>query len=429
MVEDRVLDEATARAAAEQAREAGLKLGAFLLRQGFPPPDVLARTMTRHVRGLLDDTAAWKGATYRFERGIPDLGGEPLADLPVAAWLLESSSSLMRGRPEDLRARIGPPGARIEIVDAARKRLDGVALDAVTRFALDACDGTRTLRALEESTQDGVSLLQRLYTLVLLGVARPKEETAGAGVRAVSREEAEARLAQAQSSTATHYLVLGVNNDATPDQIRAGYYELARRFHPDRFRSGLLQDLLPQIEAYFAKVTEAYNTLSEPIARAEYDERLAGTRPPEDEPKKDAAYLARENYAKARVLIDRRQYQDAVTFLENAIDLDVKTPYLLELGRLLTRNPRQRQEALGHLRQATTLDPTHAPSWTALGELYARLDRPDQARDAFEKALHWDPTNGEAADGLARLGGKDAPGGKDEGKGLFGGLFGGRGDR
>ena len=53
-------------------------------------------------------------------------------------------------------------------------------------------------------------------------------------------------------------------------------------------------------------------------------------------PEQDTSYLARENYARARLLIDRGRYSDAVVSLENAIKLDGRQAvYHLELGQLL----------------------------------------------------------------------------------------------
>jgi len=45
----------------------------------------------------------------------------------------------------------------------------------------------------------------------------------------------EARLALA--SEAGHYGVLGLDRAASREKIRSAYYALARRYHPDRFRS------------------------------------------------------------------------------------------------------------------------------------------------------------------------------------------------
>lgn len=73
----------------------------------------------------------------------------------------------------------------------------------------------------------------------------------------------------------SHYDVLGVARDATPDEVRAAYRRLARRHHPDRMRAaGTSDDEMPRIN-------EAYRVLSDPARRAVYDaSRRTSAAPP-----------------------------------------------------------------------------------------------------------------------------------------------------
>jgi molecular chaperone DnaJ len=63
-----------------------------------------------------------------------------------------------------------------------------------------------------------------------------------------------------------YYEILGVNRDATEDDIKKAYRRLAMKFHPDRNPDN------PKAEEQFKEAKEAYEMLSEPQKRAAYDQ-------------------------------------------------------------------------------------------------------------------------------------------------------------
>jgi len=67
----------------------------------------------------------------------------------------------------------------------------------------------------------------------------------------------------------THYEILGLSIDATPDEIRAAYRGLAKQYHPDVNHN-------PDAGERFIAVQQAYETLIDPDARARYDLALRG---------------------------------------------------------------------------------------------------------------------------------------------------------
>lgn len=66
------------------------------------------------------------------------------------------------------------------------------------------------------------------------------------------------------------YSVLGVDKSASQDDIKKVYRELALKYHPDRNSDN------PDAEAKFKEASEAYEVLSDPEKRKQYD--LGGTR-------------------------------------------------------------------------------------------------------------------------------------------------------
>jgi DnaJ-class molecular chaperone len=65
----------------------------------------------------------------------------------------------------------------------------------------------------------------------------------------------------------TYYMVLGVSSTESPGGIRAAYRDLAKRLHPDVAGK--------EATRAFQEVSEAYNVLSDPQRRREYNRKLS----------------------------------------------------------------------------------------------------------------------------------------------------------
>ena len=78
----------------------------------------------------------------------------------------------------------------------------------------------------------------------------------------------------AQLDRMNHYAVLGVNRTADKKAIKDAYFRLAGLVHPDRYFGKRLGSYKPKMEQLFARITQAYETLSKNMPRAEYDTKL-----------------------------------------------------------------------------------------------------------------------------------------------------------
>ena len=60
-----------------------------------------------------------------------------------------------------------------------------------------------------------------------------------------------------------YYKILGVDKDATPEQLKKAYHKLAHKHHPDKGGGDAEK---------FKEVTEAYSVLSDAKKRSAYDQ-------------------------------------------------------------------------------------------------------------------------------------------------------------
>ena len=62
-----------------------------------------------------------------------------------------------------------------------------------------------------------------------------------------------------------YYSTLGVNKNASDDEIKSAYRQMAKKYHPDLNKT-------PEAAEKFKEVNEAYSVLSDKQKRANYDQ-------------------------------------------------------------------------------------------------------------------------------------------------------------
>lgn len=99
--------------------------------------------------------------------------------------------------------------------------------------------------------------------------ARQKKKEAKEKARAAAQAEKQRQRmsdpseAERIAKEQDHYVVLGVNADATAKQLKTAYRMMSLKYHPDRPKGST---------AAFQRIAGAYQTLSDPVKRRDYDD-------------------------------------------------------------------------------------------------------------------------------------------------------------
>jgi len=72
----------------------------------------------------------------------------------------------------------------------------------------------------------------------------------------------------------TFYEILGVAKNAAQEEIKKVFRDLASKYHPDKYEH-LADDMKQEAARRFTEINEAYQILSNPQKRAEYDQKIA----------------------------------------------------------------------------------------------------------------------------------------------------------
>ncbi|MDQ3907040.1 MAG: DnaJ domain-containing protein [Acidobacteriota bacterium] len=252
-----------------------------------------------------------------------------------------------------------------------------------------------------------------------------KDRTAEKAAEADPRREVEELISRA--GVEDHYQALGVARSAPAPDIKRAYYALARRFHPDRFRRAVDPETLSRAEGAFARLAQAYETLSDTSARATYDLKLssrpaspqqtptpsatqsAANRPSTSSPASatGAANRAEESFQQGLAAMQKGDTAGSLAhFAEAARLAPQQARYHALYGRALMAEAHTRRQAEAELRNAVALDPNNASYRVTLAQLYVAVGLDHRAVEELERAVALDPRNAAARQMLERTKGK-----------------------
>ncbi len=405
---------------------------------------VAEQIQTRLVVDVLRVALLWTEGAWEFE-SRSRLSEQFDLKIDIDALLLEAARRL----PAKFAAsRFANPAEIITPVDSPLVNENLLPAEVFLLSRVDRPTTVRELVAVSGLGQD--ETLGHLYALTLAGLLKrerwptgfrgeqktappPPRETAPASPPPVEREPApdtqpedvENFLVRMKNAR-THYEVLDVGSGVSATELKTVYYQLARLYHPDRFRKSDA-GLVARIESAFARITQAYDTLHDDQLRAGYDAKLEARRKvdrivdaapkaaapaPEPEPVVEgatepvvsAAERADTQFKEGVLALEQGQKKVALGLFASAARAVPNEPrYRAYYGRLLAGSEATQRAAEAELSAAIRLDPKNAEYRMMLAELYRDLGLKLRAKGEAERAVAADPNNRKARDLLRAL--------------------------
>jgi tetratricopeptide (TPR) repeat protein len=203
------------------------------------------------------------------------------------------------------------------------------------------------------------------------------------------------------------YKILEVEPDAKSDEIRRAYFRLAKRFHPDLSAAGNNDENTER----FLEIQKAYEVLSKPTKRLEYDESFGtgttgeesviqaergpstGPRPKwVHTPSLDEIRDARKAFSRIPTLLEHEDYDRAVEVLRVIVKtVPNEAEYQSMFGYVLALGGQNLHKARDYCRRAVQSDPYNADFHAQLGFVYLRAGLTRTAQECFDTALTYDP--------------------------------------
>ncbi|HKP82949.1 MAG TPA: DUF4388 domain-containing protein [Pyrinomonadaceae bacterium] len=360
------------------------------------------QVQTKQVADVLRLALLWTDGAWEFE-SRSRLEEKLNLKLDAGSLLLEAARRLPA---EFIVSRFSNPA---EVITPVSDPLVNNNLLPAEVFLLSRFDQPMSLRELIAISGIGEQeTLQLVYSLALTGVVqrehwksvlrdkkpapRPVAPVAAPAPPPVEREQPrEIELADVESFLArvktaqTHYDVLGVNREVSAESLKTIYYQLARSYHPDRFRKSHAS-LVTRLEAAFARIKQAYDTLRDDNLRANYNTKLSAARKKAEPVMAEPAPEAPTPQPEA--VVER--------VAESAAERAAR-------GQMLAGNEKTRRAAEAELLAAIKLDPKNAEYRVMLAELYRDLGLKLRAKGEAERAVAADPNNRKARDLLQTL--------------------------
>ncbi len=196
-----------------------------------------------------------------------------------------------------------------------------------------------------------------------------------------------------------YFAMLGLPQDATPEEVRAAYFGLAKSWHPDRLPVELahIRDACARV---FSRMSEAHATLADAERRTEYMRLLRdGGATPESQAVILRVIEAATTFQKAEICMKGNDLAQAEELCRRANELDPNQGDYLALGAWLEAQKPENEtgratlECIARLDRALAINERCERGYFYRGMLHKRLGDMQLAVRDFRKTAELNPRN------------------------------------
>jgi len=404
--------------ASEIVTKTSKKLGAVLFEEGALTSHELVSQVKLQVKEIILKLFMWRDGRFQFD-GTPLPVSEiiPLhistGDL-IIAGVRDIDWKIVRKSLSLLKTIIRPASDPSLLFQNAHLEQDQLEV-----FSL--IDGSKSIEELcGMSGMGDFNTLKAIYILLALRMAEKGEirvEAEKKFAQEVVRETISSRELHAEepavAATVTkemiqqayenrelknHYEMLGVDKNASVQEIRRAYFRCAKLYHPDRHFDPEMNDVKEKLETLFSRIHDAYETLSSESERDNYNLSLAerkkkpGTH--SGQGKRSNPEAAADQFSEGLKQFQAQNYWGAEESFQWAMRLEPgNVEYVFHLGLTLSRIPQRGREAEEFLVKAVEMAPSNVAYYLELGNFYMKNGLRAKALTVFQNALQYDPTS------------------------------------
>ncbi len=211
--------------------------------------------------------------------------------------------------------------------------------------------------------------------------------------------------------------VLEIPPEATPEDIKAAYHRLAKRWHPDRYTGAEKEEA----ESKFRELAEAFSTLKDPIKRLALQQQMAKVQyhAAAMEPESAKERTPEDWAVMAKAAFDEGKTDQARALIHYAIRLDdKKSNYHLLLAGILEKEGGDLRTVVKALETAVRLAPRDVESHIRLAGHFQTLGMTARAQRHLQAARDISPNHPKlrtaSRKGVTGMKGQAAPGKKEK---------------